>query len=97
MTSLRTMGVDGKFTTPALHGCSAEDMAAALATDLAAGEVLVTDPTRGWIASVLPGEGPGGVDDVLIFSLDPADEWTPEYQRWAEAVESEFVVDPVAA
>lgn len=96
MTSLRTMGVDGKVTAPALHGVSTIDMAA-LTTDLVAGEVLVTDPARGWVASVLPGEGPGGVDDVLIFSLDPADEWTPEYQRWAEAVESEFVVDPVAA
>lgn len=51
-------------------------------------EVLVTEPGRGWMASVLPGATPGDEADILFFAAEPAQQWTEEYREWADRMEA---------
>lgn len=60
-------------------------------------EVLITEPGRGWMASVLPGDRPGDDPDVLLFATDPAEQWTDEYMQWAESLEALLADRNVAA
>ncbi|MFE3289271.1 hypothetical protein [Rhodococcus sp. NPDC059234] len=60
-------------------------------------EVLVTEPGRGWMASVLPGDTPQDEVDVLVFATDPALQWSDEYLEWADSLESLLTARPVAA
>jgi hypothetical protein len=60
-------------------------------------EVLVTEPGRGWMASVLLGDTPQDKVDVLLFATDPAQQWSEDYLEWADSVESLLTVQPLAA
>jgi hypothetical protein len=58
-------------------------------------EVLVTEPGHGWIASVLPGVTTDDLD-IQVYATEPAEQWTEDFQEWADAVESLLNARPVA-
>ncbi|MGW0044340.1 hypothetical protein [Rhodococcus sp. NPDC003348] len=59
-------------------------------------EVLVTEPGRGWMASVLPGATPEVEVDVLFFATEPAQQWTEGFREWSDAVECLLNPQPAA-
>ncbi|WP_027501375.1 MULTISPECIES: hypothetical protein [Rhodococcus] len=70
---------------------------AILASDENCREVIVTEPGRGWLASVFPGATPNDEVDVLLFATEPALQWTEDYLRWADSVENLLSARRVAA
>ncbi|MFC9789581.1 hypothetical protein [Rhodococcus sp. NPDC127528] len=97
MSGIRRKNREMRCVTATTAELRTRGLAAILAADENCREVLVTEPARGWMASVLPGDTPDDEVDVLIFATEPALQWTDDYLRWADSVESLLTARPAAA
>ncbi|TQF68351.1 hypothetical protein FK531_14790 [Rhodococcus spelaei] len=97
MSGIRKTNWDRRCVTTTTAELRTRGLAAIVADEQSCREVLVTEPGRGWMASVLPGDTPDDELDVLLFAAEPAQQWTEGYLRWADSVESLLAVRPAAA
>ncbi|SDD40056.1 hypothetical protein [Rhodococcus tukisamuensis] len=97
MSDIRMTSWDRRCVTATTAELRTRGLVAILAADENCREVIVTEPGRAWMASVLPGGSPDEGADVLLFSADPAEQWTDEYLQWADSVESMLAPRPLAA
>ncbi|MFD4466789.1 hypothetical protein ACFWPA_00680 [Rhodococcus sp. NPDC058505] len=88
MSSIRRAGRERRCITTTTAELRSRGLAVIVAAEPQCGEVLVTEPGRGWMASVLPGATPADEADVLLFATEPAQQWTEDYRAWAAAMES---------
>lgn len=96
MSSIRKASRERRCITATTAELRSRGLAAIVADGWNCREVLVTEPGRGWMASVLPGATPGDAIDVLVFATEPAQVWTESFREWADAVESLLNSPPAA-
>jgi len=96
MSNIRKTSRERRCITATTAELRSRGLAAIVADGRNCREVLVTEPGRGWMASVLPGATPDDAIDVLVFATEPAQVWTDGFRDWADAVESLLNPPPAA-
>lgn len=96
MSGIRKISPGRRCITTTTSELRSRGLAVLLADERNCREVLVTEPGRGWMASVLPGATPDDEVDVLLFADEPAQQWTEGFLEWSAAVESLLHPQPSA-